>query len=315
MKYKLVLNGCSESLPVRAKELYKFIRDNLGGLKAEAAIVVHDGRTDRQRLLDNVFADRAVFVEFESFQPEAILQVLPDYCRDVDLLLFPGDFFGEELAVRMGCRLGGGSLIAATSLKIEDGSIYCGKKVYSQQLQAVFEMLKSPACVAIARGGGEEEFIPAAKADIKAVDYSQIKPDFIVSSELHKEEKTEGLARAERLVVAGKGVGGREEVEKLERFAKAIDAGLGVSRPVAMNAWAPLSKLVGVSGAMARPELCLTFGVSGAAALYAGIEKSKFIISVNRDPKAAVVRQSDVAVIDDCVAVAEELQKLVAEQK
>ena len=311
MKYTLILNGCSDSLATRAKELYKFARENLSGWQAESTIVVHDGRADRQYLIDNTFAGRVVLIEIDGGHQEVALKVLPEYCRDVDLLLFPADYFGEELAVRLACRLGGGSLVSAGSLRVEDGRIFCDKKVYSQQLRGSFEMMKGPACVSIARGGGEAEFSPRIEPTVVAVDSSHVKPDFIVSRQFRKAEKTEALTQARRLVVAGKGVGGREEVERLEEFARSIDAGLGVSRPVAMNAWAPLNKLVGVSGAMTKPELCLTFGVSGAAALSAGIEKSKFIISVNRDKKAAVIRQSDVAVIGDCVAVLEELRKLV----
>lgn len=315
MKYKLVLNGCSNALPTRAKELRKFALDNLDGWRAEATIIIHDGQVDRQWLIDNTFTERVVLIEIAGGRQEAALKVLPEYCRDVDLLLCPGDYFGEELAVRLACRLGGGSLVSAGGLKVDGELIFCEKKVYSQQLRACFEMTKSPACVAIARGGGEEDFIPCGHPLIQEADHSQIKPGFILSSQLRKEEKNNDLAQARRLVVAGKGIGSREEVERLEEFAEAIEARLGVSRPVAMNAWAPLNQLVGVSGAMTQPELCLTFGASGAAAFYAGIEKSKFIVSVNRDQKAAIIRQSDVAVIDDCIAVLKELHKIIAEQK
>ena len=315
MKYKLVLNGCSSSLPTRARQLYKFALDNLDGWEAEATVIIHAGRVERQWLTDNAFTRRVILIKIAGGHPETALKVLPEYCRDVDLLLFPGDYFGDELAVRLACRLGGGSLVAAGGLKVEGGRILCEKKVYSQQLRASFEMAKSPACVSIARGGGEEPFSPDGVPDILEADHSQQKLDFMVSSQFRKEEKADDLAQARRLVVAGKGIGSREEVGRLEEFAEAIDARLGVSRPVAMNAWAPLNKLVGVSGAMTRPELCLTFGASGASALYAGIEKSKFIISINRDNKAPIIRQSDVAVIDDCVAVLEELRQLVAEQK
>lgn len=73
----------------------------------------------------------------------------------------------------------------------------------------------------------------------------------------------------------------------------------GVSRPAAMNAWMPMNHLVGVSGAMASPQICITAGVSGAAAFYAGIEKSKFIAAINTDEHAPIMKNADVVIVED----------------
>ena len=74
--------------------------------------------------------------------------------------------------------------------------------------------------------------------------------------------------------------------------------------------WGGMHRLIGVSGTIARPEVCIAAGVSGAGAFYAGIEKSKFIIAINNDPQPRIVKAADVAVIDDYKAVMEELLKL-----
>jgi electron transfer flavoprotein alpha subunit len=88
---------------------------------------------------------------------------------------------------------------------------------------------------------------------------------------------------------------------------------VGVSRPAAMNAWAPMERLIGVSGAMVAPEICITAGVSGAAAFYSGIEKSRFIVAVNTDEKAPIMKKADVAIVDDFVPVLEALGKKLEE--
>jgi electron transfer flavoprotein alpha subunit len=91
-----------------------------------------------------------------------------------------------------------------------------------------------------------------------------------------------------------------------------MGAAFGVSRPVAMNAWAPLDRLVGVSGMRAAPGLCIVVGASGAPAFYWGIEKAAFIAAIDTDEHAPIVRNADVAILDDGVAVIEELAQIIA---
>ena len=91
-----------------------------------------------------------------------------------------------------------------------------------------------------------------------------------------------------------------------------MGADFGVSRPVAMNAWAPMDRLMGVSGTRAAPALCIVAGASGAPALYWGIEKAGLIVAVNPDERAPIVANSDAALLDDAVAVLEELAEIVA---
>ena len=113
-------------------------------------------------------------------------------------------------------------------------------------------------------------------------------------------------------MVAGYGAGGREGTERIARAARRMGAGFGVSRPVAMNAWAPMDRLIGVSGTRVAPALCIVVGASGAPALHWGIEKAGFIVAVNPDEQAPIVGNSDAALLDDGVAVVEELAEIIA---
>ena len=75
------------------------------------------------------------------------------------------------------------------------------------------------------------------------------------------------------------------------------------------------STSIGVSGEMIAPEVCITAGVSGAAAFYAGIEKSKFIVAINTDEQAPIMKKADVAIVDDFMPVIQSLREIVKEQK
>jgi electron transfer flavoprotein alpha subunit len=73
-----------------------------------------------------------------------------------------------------------------------------------------------------------------------------------------------------------------------------------------------MDEIVGVSGAVTKPDVCIVAGASGAAAFYAGIEKSKYIVAINKDSHAPIIKASDAAIIDDYKPVMDELVKLVS---
>ena len=111
--------------------------------------------------------------------------------------------------------------------------------------------------------------------------------------ELVDQPSTGDLADSRFLVVAGLGAGNREGVERIAAAARRMGAAFSVSRPVAMNAWAPMDRLIGVSGTRSAPELCIVVGASGAPALYWGIENAAFIVAIDPDKLAPIVRNAD----------------------
>jgi electron transfer flavoprotein alpha subunit len=127
-------------------------------------------------------------------------------------------------------------------------------------------------------------------------------------------EAESNLKQARFVLAAGRGVRSRKNIDKLTQIAAVIGAELGVSRPVAMSAWAPLNRLIGVSGEITAPQICIAAAVSGTAAFYKGIENSGKIIAINTDREAPIVQAADVSVIDDYEAVLEELAKIVQKE-
>ena len=116
-------------------------------------------------------------------------------------------------------------------------------------------------------------------------------------------------------MVAGRGAGNREGVERIAEAARRMGADFGVTRPVAMNAWAPMDRLVGISGTRSAPEVCIVVGASGAPAFSWGIEKAAFIAAIDPDEHAPIVMNADAAVLDDGVAVVEELANIVTAER
>ena len=100
-------------------------------------------------------------------------------------------------------------------------------------------------------------------------------------------------------------------MEILGSLAEALGGSAGASRPVVMNAWAPMEALLGVSGTLIQPKICIAAGVSGAAAFGAGVEKSGWITAVNKDSAAPIMKMADVAVVEDYEPFVKALEALV----
>ncbi len=90
-------------------------------------------------------------------------------------------------------------------------------------------------------------------------------------------------------------------------LAEKLGAEVGYSRARVMNGGVDAEKVIGISGHLLAPEVCIVVGASGAAALMAGVRNSKFVVAINHDASAAVFSQADVGVVDDWKVVLEAL--------
>lgn len=110
---------------------------------------------------------------------------------------------------------------------------------------------------------------------------------------------TVDLTDAERIVSGGLGVGGREEMDQLQRLAELLGATLGGTRVAADRGWLPADRFIGTTGKIVAPKLYIAFGVSGAGQHVAGIGGSQIIIAVNIDGTAPILKMADLGVIGD----------------
>ncbi len=109
-----------------------------------------------------------------------------------------------------------------------------------------------------------------------------------------------GLAQAQVVVAAGRGVGSPENLALLRRVAGLFSsAALAGSRPVCDLGWLGYGQQVGLTGATVAPRLYLACGISGARQHTVGMQGAGFIVAVNRDPQAAIFNLADVVVVED----------------
>lgn len=107
------------------------------------------------------------------------------------------------------------------------------------------------------------------------------------------------LQKADVVVAGGWGIGSSEDWAKIEELAAVLGAAVGATRPPVDEGWAGENQMIGQSGKTVRPTLYIGVGISGVMHHIVGMDQSKYIISVNNDPKAEIFDVSDIIVVED----------------
>ncbi len=142
----------------------------------------------------------------------------------------------------------------------------------------------------ILKGGEAQEMVDALVASLKKDGY-----DFTVGIPADTP-----ITKAERVVSAGKGVGGKENMKLIEDLAKAAGAAVGSSRPVAETLrYVPIERYVGMSGQKFTGNLYIACGISGAVQHLKGIKDAATIVAINKNANAPIFKNCDYGIVGD----------------
>ena len=108
------------------------------------------------------------------------------------------------------------------------------------------------------------------------------------------------IARAERVVSAGQGIGDKKNMKLIENLARAAGAAVGSSRPVAETLkYVPLDRYVGMSGQKFTGNLYIACGISGAVQHLKGIKDASTIVAINKNAGAPIFKNCDYGIVGD----------------
>ena len=217
---------------------------------------------------------------------------------------------GRAIAPRLSVRLKAAMVPAAISLPDTFDGFMVKKVVFSGKAFANVSLLTDIKIISlnmnafkIATLDGTAEVkelnVPAEAAKVKVVATNKVTGEV-------------PLTEAARVVSGGRGLKGPENWGLVENLAKALDAALACSRPVADSGWRPHHEHVGQTGIAIAPNLYVAVGISGAIQHLAGVNRSKVIVVINKDPEAPFFKAADYGIVGDIFDV---LPKLTEEVK
>ena len=250
--------------------------------------------------------------------PESYLHLLEQLTdqNPMDLLIFAGDGLGKELASRMAFRLNGSSCLQVEDCRPVSGTIEVIKPVYGNNLSATFVLHRPPFCLSLAKQPCRPaELIPFARHKKEILTLDQLQCQWSDHISTTPDQSDPGLGNAEVVLVVGQGAENKKTVDRLKDSAVKIGAAFGATRPVVMNAWTDMERLIGASGLILSPKLCIAAGVSGSAVFSAGIKASEFIVAINTDKTAPVFQIAHVGIIGEMKPVLLELEKIILAER
>ena len=299
MNIALILDADAPNFYAQASQINQFLQQSeLTAENVELWLFTHEAPQSLPHLACRLAQIRWVTAPRLA---EARLAVLQQMWQAFEprLMLFAGDE-GSELATRLACRSGGSACCAVEQAQINGSECRVTKAVYGNHLTAELKMKREPWCLSVARSGAANVDILPGPVPATRFEPARL-PDaeWMLAFACSVQPATSPLSRARYVLAIGEGAGSAQQVAHLQQLATSIGAELAASRPVVMNAWCEMERLLGMSGAIIAPEVCIAAGVSGAPAFAIGIRHSQLIVAINQDPQAAIFAQADVGIVGD----------------
>ena len=255
---------------------------------------------------------------------QSFTKIIADAAKAIDakVIIFSNNFNGKAIAPRLSVRLKAGLVSGAVALPDLSNArpdepvgrgftvkknVFSGKAFANITVTSDVKIVAlNPNSYSIVTTGATAEVaefaatFDAAKVQVTATDK--------VVGEIP-------LSEAEVVVSGGRGLKGPENWALVTDLAKLLGAATACSRPVADSDWRPHHEHVGQTGLAIAPNLYIAIGISGAIQHLAGVNRSKVIVVINKDPEAPFFKAADYGIVGDAFEVMPKIIEAVKKLK
>jgi len=305
------LNKVSLELLGKAQELGETLKQSV------SALLLGDRVADLVGTLMEYGAGTVYLVEHEGlkdFRTNSYTKAIEDLVKKhkPNILLMGATHVGRDLAPRVSRRVEVGLTADCTELSIDpkEGLLLQTRPAFGGNVMATIANRYSRPQMATVRPGVMEAVRkPGAKGQVIRHDVSLMENEIgtKVLQVVREKKKRANLSEAKVIVAGGRGVGDAGGFRVLEELAAVLGGELAGTRVAVEEGWIPADRQVGQTGQSVRPELYIACGISGAIQHRAGMMNSRYIVAVNKDPRAPIFQVADWGIVGDLHDVVPEM--------
>ncbi len=238
-----------------------------------------------------------------AFDAQVFTKVIADVATQLSatVVIFSNNLNGKAIAPRLSVRIKAGFVSGAVALPDISNGFVVKKNVFSGK---AFANVAIPTGVKIISLNPNSFNIVPVEGSAEVVAFAT--PVDASKIEITATNKVTGevsLTEAEIVVSGGRGLKGPENWGLVTDLAKLLGAATACSRPVADIHWRPHHEHVGQTGIAIAPNLYIAIGISGAIQHLAGVNRSKTIVVINKDPEAPFFKAADYGIVGDAFEV------------
>ncbi|WP_087554698.1 electron transfer flavoprotein subunit alpha/FixB family protein [Clostridioides difficile] len=242
---------------------------------------------------------------------------------DPIVVLFGATSIGRDLAPRVSARIHTGLTADCTGLAVAEDTklLLMTRPAFGGNIMATIVCKDFRPQVSTVRPGvmkkNEPDETKEAVINRFKVEFNDADKLVQVVQVIKEAKKQVKIEDAKILVSAGRGMGGKENLDILYELAEIIGGEVSGSRATIDAGWLDKARQVGQTGKTVRPDLYIACGISGAIQHIAGMEDAEFIVAINKNPEAPIFKYADVGIVGDVHKVLPELisQLSVAKEK
>jgi len=217
-----------------------------------------------------------------------------------DIIIIAHTSSGYDYAPRVAALLGGCCITSVSGIEFSEGKITYRRSGFHGKLDMLYGTSNLPLVITVLPGAFSAYDHRAKPGMTRFID-TDINPVFTSNVQFSTpDQSNRELEQAEVIISAGNGIGKAENLQMIRDMASCfIRSAIAGSRVACDKGWIEYSAQVGLSGKKVSPQLYVACGISGAPQHITGMKDSKTVVSINRDPEAAISRYSDICIIEE----------------